>query len=325
MHMETLVLDGKTFVKASKAARELGYTSDYVGQLCRSGQVNAHLVGRTWYVDQEQLSGHRVEKKRMSRVKAREQAHRSIEEHRKKALEVKQDPRERRVSIRYEGDDSDLIPTPRKLIVEAEAVQKAAKLTQKVKAEEPSYEIENQGEKIIYSGKLKLVDLNEEETTIDKDTVVLTARVNRKKISDTTKQRVAEPLVPLDTTEREDEESVATAEKTTEYVPISNKKDFIDRLHDHDVAVNEEGDVATEYADTGVSTDDDAYIAAPIQQKRVGALSALFGVALPIILVLGLLAVERSFMYVSTDNGTVRTATFNIDPERAINIIRSKI
>ena len=46
--MEVLVLDGKNYVKASKAAKELGYATDYVGQLCRSGQVDAHLIGRTW-------------------------------------------------------------------------------------------------------------------------------------------------------------------------------------------------------------------------------------------------------------------------------------
>lgn len=58
--METLTIGGKEFVKASKAAREYGYTADYIGQLCRGGKVNAKLVGRSWYVSQESLDFHRA-------------------------------------------------------------------------------------------------------------------------------------------------------------------------------------------------------------------------------------------------------------------------
>lgn len=116
--METLVLDGKEFVKASKAAKELGYTSDYIGQLCRGGKISAHLVGRTWYVDKSELSVHKVEKKRISKAKARAQAKKSIEEHR--IAKRTESEKQRDVNIIYQNDDTELIPTTHKLSVRGE-------------------------------------------------------------------------------------------------------------------------------------------------------------------------------------------------------------
>lgn len=57
--METLTLDQKEYVKAKSAARELGYTSDYIGQLCRAGKIDAKLIGRSWYVDVAELKAHK--------------------------------------------------------------------------------------------------------------------------------------------------------------------------------------------------------------------------------------------------------------------------
>lgn len=70
--MEVLELDGKTFMKATSVARELGYTSDYVGQLCRSGKVDAHLVGRSWYVDKNSIRDHKASRYRSSKKKTQE-------------------------------------------------------------------------------------------------------------------------------------------------------------------------------------------------------------------------------------------------------------
>ncbi len=58
--MEVLVIDGVEYVKASVVAKRFRYTADYVGQLCRSGKVAAKLVGRTWYVSSDSISGHKV-------------------------------------------------------------------------------------------------------------------------------------------------------------------------------------------------------------------------------------------------------------------------
>lgn len=50
---------GTEYISASRAAEKVGYASDYIGQLCRSGKVPGKLVGRTWYVDQRALELHK--------------------------------------------------------------------------------------------------------------------------------------------------------------------------------------------------------------------------------------------------------------------------
>ena len=45
--MQSVVLNGKKFIKASEAAKAAGYTADYVGQLCRNEKIDAQLVGRS--------------------------------------------------------------------------------------------------------------------------------------------------------------------------------------------------------------------------------------------------------------------------------------
>lgn len=70
--MEVVQFDGKKYVKASKAAEEVGYTADYVGQLCRAGKIDSRLVGRTWYVEEEALKEHKKTKSRSNKKKATE-------------------------------------------------------------------------------------------------------------------------------------------------------------------------------------------------------------------------------------------------------------
>ena len=57
--MQTISIGGRTYTKATDIARELGYTADYVGQLCRAGKVDAELVGRSWYVNETSLKNHK--------------------------------------------------------------------------------------------------------------------------------------------------------------------------------------------------------------------------------------------------------------------------
>jgi hypothetical protein len=165
--MEVLVLDGKDYVKASKAARDLGYTTDYIGQLCRSGQVDAHLIGRTWYVNADKLSIHKVEKKRASRVKAKESAHKSIEAHRVKVQETRNNYNN--VAIRYENDSEELIPEPRKLSVRSESVAEFVQQHEDEGIEENI--IENKGKAVIMSGDVTVIDVT--DTPDDPDTIVL--------------------------------------------------------------------------------------------------------------------------------------------------------
>jgi hypothetical protein len=165
--MEVLILDGKSYVKASKAAKELGYATDYVGQLCRGGKVDAHLIGRTWYVNKEELSTHKVEKKRISRVKAREYAKKSIEEHRV-AHSVKTQNAYKHIAIQYEHDDEVLIPdTKKKLGVRAELSGNARFATD----EGDEMQVLNKGEKVRMSGAIPITDVSED--AIDHETTVL--------------------------------------------------------------------------------------------------------------------------------------------------------
>ena len=37
-----------------------GYSSDYIGQLCRSGKLDCRMVGNTWYITPESLKSHQI-------------------------------------------------------------------------------------------------------------------------------------------------------------------------------------------------------------------------------------------------------------------------
>jgi len=60
--METVVLDGTQYIKASVAAKRFKYTSDYIGQLCRAKKIDARLVGRTWFVNPDSIIEHKDNK-----------------------------------------------------------------------------------------------------------------------------------------------------------------------------------------------------------------------------------------------------------------------
>ncbi len=69
--METISVRGEEYVKAIDIAKELGYTTDYVGQLCRAGKVRSKLVGRSWYVDPDSIKKHKRSRYRSNLVKAK--------------------------------------------------------------------------------------------------------------------------------------------------------------------------------------------------------------------------------------------------------------
>src|SRR3989344_3028185 len=56
---KVLTFEGEKYISAKEAAKTFGYTSDYVGQLCRAQKINARLVGRSWYVLEKDLSNHK--------------------------------------------------------------------------------------------------------------------------------------------------------------------------------------------------------------------------------------------------------------------------
>ena len=57
---DSLTLEGRKYVSSGRAARLYGYTKDYVGQLCRSGKLDAQLIGRSWYVSEDSIRKHKL-------------------------------------------------------------------------------------------------------------------------------------------------------------------------------------------------------------------------------------------------------------------------
>src|SRR3989344_7549921 len=56
---DSLFFEGKEYISAKRGANEIGYASDYIGQLCRAKKLPSRLVGRTWYVERESLIEHK--------------------------------------------------------------------------------------------------------------------------------------------------------------------------------------------------------------------------------------------------------------------------
>lgn len=59
LELDEIVLGGEKFISARKAATLVGYTQDYVGQLCRASKINAQRIGRNWYVNETGLIQHK--------------------------------------------------------------------------------------------------------------------------------------------------------------------------------------------------------------------------------------------------------------------------
>lgn len=260
--MEVLELDGKRYVKASKAARHAGYTTDYVGQLCRSGKVDAHLIGRSWYVDADQLGTHRVEKKRNARIKARKQAREAIKLAVQEKTEQENKTHEKRFlahAATFEPDESALIPEVRKLAIEQD-VPKPQKVTASATQErEEPYELENAGEKVLMEGSLTIVDLdkegmlvaNQEETILKPVITSQKPKKKGKKTVHTTKQS------------REKTPHIATSER------VFAKKTFEEKLAEQAKKEGSEAPLTSETREEGPSLSGEIAVTPVIQRTEV--------------------------------------------------------
>lgn len=103
--MEEISFKGENYIKASVLADKYGYTADYIGQLCRAGQVKATLVGRSWYVNEESLLAHRKGRYRSTLAKSKEMVRKLAEQrvHQQTPINVKR-------IVRYETDERELLP-----------------------------------------------------------------------------------------------------------------------------------------------------------------------------------------------------------------------
>lgn len=57
---DSLILEHKKYISAKQASSLVGYTSDYVGQLCRENKIESKMVGRTWFVSEESILNHKI-------------------------------------------------------------------------------------------------------------------------------------------------------------------------------------------------------------------------------------------------------------------------
>lgn len=108
LRMEEISVKGEKYVKATILAKKFGYTSDYLGQLCRGEQVKSVLVGRSWYVNEDSLRAHRQGRYRSTSTKSKETLR-----HMTQDLVSERAGLGARVTARqprYEQDESELLP-----------------------------------------------------------------------------------------------------------------------------------------------------------------------------------------------------------------------
>ena len=313
--MEVLVLDGKNYVKASKAARELGYATDYVGQLCRSGQIDAHLIGRTWYVNQDELGNHKVEKKRISRVKAREYAKRTIEEF-KKEKEKKLNTA-KNIDIQYENDSEELIPTVRKLDIQKET--RIPKIIDQTIEKRPkqSYTIENEGDRVQLSGDIAIVDVTDGE--IDDETVLMHAKISRRRV-ESPKNEESNSILPEPSTPE-------TLTDVAEGVDIEEKPNFLARLEESGTDL--EAVHAVQEVTESTSPKLQKVLSVPTGSPKHAVSSLPYILVGMISLVLSFLSIFM-FQEVTYDSSLTTeqiktTYTFEKNPKEFLNIILLKI
>lgn len=103
--MDEISVKGEKYIKASLIAKKFGYTADYVGQLCRSKQVKATLVGRSWYVNEDSLRSHKKSRYRSNFVKSKESVQELFQLQR-----TSLSPRFLSQVAQYDADEGDLIP-----------------------------------------------------------------------------------------------------------------------------------------------------------------------------------------------------------------------
>lgn len=71
---QSIIVNEREYISAIRAAKKIGYTGDYVGQLCRAKKITGKLVGKAWYVDYNTLVEHKKNRKRGRAPVSRSQA-----------------------------------------------------------------------------------------------------------------------------------------------------------------------------------------------------------------------------------------------------------
>jgi hypothetical protein len=56
---DEIVVEGNEYISSKRASQLSGYAQDYIGQLARSGQIEAKRIGGLWYVSMESLESYK--------------------------------------------------------------------------------------------------------------------------------------------------------------------------------------------------------------------------------------------------------------------------
>lgn len=131
--MNSVTVGGVTYTKLSVLAKKYGYTTDYLGQLCRADKVEAELVGRAWYANEASLKAHKSERYQASGIDENNAVTRSDSDSVRYNVPIRVQPRfskrthkhfadqeARRnfaathLRVTYGADEADLTPSPKK-------------------------------------------------------------------------------------------------------------------------------------------------------------------------------------------------------------------
>jgi len=228
--METLQIDGTTYQKVSSAARDTGYTADYVGQLCRAGKINAKLVGRTWYVEKEAIGGHKREKVRSNSSKTRESLASELKVHSESnrstpvAMHPLFAPARRThlldAEVRYESDEDHLMPTVKRTHVEEPTHQIPVQKSIDVLSEEETPEVVPELAKPVVKWNGTIVVAPVEETEAVNEVVTDTSESTHTSLS----EEVFQPSKPRI-------QAQGAVKKSENFLTEEEKEDFLGISH----------------------------------------------------------------------------------------------
>lgn len=185
-HMNVLTVGGKSYVKASVIARDLGYTADYVGQLCRGGKVNAKLVGRSWYVDKDSIESHKTSRYRSTQAKTKaslqEEVHVRVADLNSKTPATSNFYTRASAlkPVSYDVDEAPLIPAVSKVEKKTGVLRVGLADAQAVKivSKDASYEFQTPAiPEVKFTGSLEVTEIDEHETEVPEGGVLLHPKI----------------------------------------------------------------------------------------------------------------------------------------------------
>jgi len=105
-----IVVEGVHYISSKRAAEILGYTQDYVGQLCRSGRMEARQIGRGWYIPEHIVFGENTSSEVQNAPTVEIATDSAPEE-----LPYQSEPERTILPSTYLSDERPLIPAPKRL------------------------------------------------------------------------------------------------------------------------------------------------------------------------------------------------------------------